>query len=114
MIPDWAYYVLLLFSVLISAVSQIILKKSANQEHKSILKEYLNIKVISAYFIFFVSTVLTMFSYRKVPLSLGPVLEATGYIWVALLGFLFLKEPISKQKWAGIGTILLGILIFNL
>ncbi len=114
MIPDWAYYVLLLFSVLISAVSQIILKKSATQEHQSVLKEYLNIKVISAYFIFFVSTVLTMFSYRKVPLSLGPVLEATGYIWVALLGFLFLKEPINKKKWAGIGVILLGILVFNL
>ena len=114
MIPDWAFYVLLLFSVFISAVSQIILKKSANQTHDRIIKEYLNIKVIGAYFIFFISTVLTMFSFKKVPLSMGPVLEATGYIWVALLGLFWLKEPISKKKWAGIGIILLGILIFNL
>lgn len=111
---DWVYYILLLVSVLISAISQIMLKKSATQEHGSMLKEYLNIKVISAYFIFFISTLLTMFSYRKVPLSMGPVLEATGYIWVAILGLIFLKEPITRKKWTGIGVILLGILIFNL
>ena len=35
-----------------SAVSQILLKQSANQEHESALKEYLNWRVITAYLIF--------------------------------------------------------------
>ena len=47
------FTLLLLLSVFISAVSQILLKKSALEEHKSFIFEYLNFKVILAYFLFF-------------------------------------------------------------
>ena len=43
------YVLLLLFSVFISAVSQILLKKSALERHTSWIREYLNIKVISLF-----------------------------------------------------------------
>ncbi len=108
------YILIFLFSVFISSVSQIILKKSAGKVYESRIKEYLNPPVITAYFIFFASTVLTMYAYRYVPLSLGPVLEATGYLWVSLLGMIFLKEKISRKKWIGLGIIIAGIIIFNL
>ncbi len=108
------FTVLFLFSVFISSVSQILLKKSAGKTHESRIREYLNPPVITAYFIFFVSTLLTMYAYRYVPLSLGPVLESTGYLWVSLLGLLFLKEKISRKKWIGLGMIIAGIIIFNL
>ncbi len=108
------YGILFLFSVFISSVSQILLKKSAGKAYESKIREYLNPPVMIAYFIFFVSTLLTMFAYRYVPLSLGPVLEATGYLWVSLLGWFFLKERISRKKWIGLGIIIIGILFFNL
>ena len=108
------YILLFLFSVLISSVSQIILKKSANVQHESMIKEYLNVRVISAYALFFLSSLLTLFAYRGVPLSMGPVLETTGYIWVTLLGLVFLKEHVNYQKWVGLGLIVVGILVFSL
>ncbi len=108
------FIIVFLFSVFISSVSQILLKKSAGKVYESRIKEYLNPPVITAYFIFFVSTLLTMYAYRYVPLSLGPVLEATGYLWVSLLGMIFLKEKISPKKWIGLGIIIAGIIIFNL
>ena len=55
---------LLLFSVFISAVSQILLKKAAQKHYPNRLKEYLNPWVITAYSIFLLSTVLTMLALR--------------------------------------------------
>ncbi len=108
------YILLFLFSVFISSVSQILLKKSAGTVYENRWKEYMNPRVITAYGIFFLSTLATMWAYKAVPLSLGAVLEATGYLWVTILGILFLKEHVSVKKWIGLGLIILGIVIFSL
>jgi len=107
----WLFVILFLISVFLSSVSQVILKKSANKTHASAIKEYLNVQTIGAYALFFLSTLLTVYSYKGVSLSMGPILETTGYIWVSLLGFLLLKEKISKKKLAGLGLIIVGIII---
>ena len=56
-------------SVLVSSISQVMLKKSANKVYDNALKEYLNPMVITAYGLFFLSTVITVFAYKYVPLS---------------------------------------------
>jgi len=111
---DMMYVAIFLVSVFISSVSQIILKKSANKTYENKLQEYMNFPVITAYGLFFGSSLLTVLAYKGVPLSLGPILEATGYIWVAILGFVFLKEKISKKKILGMAIIIAGIIVFNL
>lgn len=108
------YIIILIASVFISSISQTILKVSANESHGSSWKEYLNFKVIFAYSLFFISSFITVLAYKKIPLSLGPVLEASGYIFVTILGVIFLKEKVGKKKLIGLATILLGIVIFNL
>ena len=105
------FTLLFLVSVFVSSVSQIILKNSANKEHGSAIKEYLNLQIIGAYSLFFLSTLMTVFSYKGVPLSMGPILETTGYIWVSVLGYIFLKEKISKQKLCGLIMIIAGIIL---
>lgn len=108
------YIALFLFSVFISSVSQIMLKTSANKEHTRWIDEYLNPKVIIAYGLFFASSLLTVFAYKYVPLSMGPILEATGYVFVSVLGYFILKEKIGKRKILGLIIIVLGIMIFNM
>ena len=105
---------ILLFSVFISSVSQILLKKAADRTYESSLKEYLNPLVIFAYGMFFCSVILTMLALKNIPLSMQPILESTGYIFVTVMGYFFLKERIGKRKMAGIALILLGILIFSM
>lgn len=109
---EWAYYVLYLFSVLVASLSQVILKKSAMIHYESRIREYLNPYVIGAYFFFFGSALLTTFAYRGVPLTLGPVLESTGYIYVGILGMLILKEKLSRRKIIGNVLIVGGILVY--
>lgn len=108
------YYGLFLFSVFISSFSQILLKQSALENYDIKIKEFLNIKVISAYSIFLISTVLTTIAYKEVPLYLGPVLESTGYIYISILSYFILKESLTKKQLMGNIFIILGILISSL
>lgn len=108
------FMLIFIFGVFISSVSQIFLKKSAEKEYSSWIKEYLNPRVIFAYAVFFAATLCTIIAYKKIPLSLGPILESSGYFFVAVLSYLFLKEKISKKKMLGLAIIIIGIVIYSL
>lgn len=105
---------ILIVSVFIASCSQIILKTSAGEEHKNLWKEYLNIGVMTGYGMMVLSTILTILAFRGLEYKYGPVIESLGYVFVMILGNLFLKEKITKKKLVGNGLILMGILIFNL
>lgn len=105
---------ILIFSTFISSVSQIMLKKSAKKKYESKIKEYLNPLVISAYGLFFLCTLISMYSLKVVPLSMAPLLEATGYIFVGFLSFIFLKEKMTKRQLMGMAVIVIGIIVSNL
>lgn len=102
---------LFLFSVFISSLSQIMLKKSASISYANKWKEYLNIRVILSYGIFFIASFIIILAYRKVPLSVGAMIETTGYLWVAILGRLILKEYVNRRKCLGILIVIVGVLI---
>lgn len=107
------FSLIFLFGVFISSISQIILKKSANKTYTHWIREYLNPRVIFAYIIFFGATLCSVWAYKVIPLSLGPILESSGYIFVAFLSWLFLKEKINKQKLIGLSVIIIGIIIYS-
>ncbi len=108
------YVLLFLLGVVIVSFSQILLKKSAGIRYPNRLREYLNVYVISGYAIAFLASFLTMLAYRRVSLSLGAILMALEYIFVAILSRLFFKEKIGKRKLAGLALIILGAVIFAL
>ena len=92
------YSGVLLLGTFISAVSQVILKKAALKTYPSKVREYLNFPVIFAYSLFLLTTFMCIFAYRVVPLSFGPVLESTSYLYVTVFGVLFFKRcDILKQ-----------------
>lgn len=108
------YAGIMLFSTFVSSVSQVILKKAAGKTYESRIREYLNFPVIFAYSLFFVSTLLTVFAYRVVPMSMGPLLESSSYIYVTIFGVVIFKEKITKQKVFALVLILAGIAVYSL
>lgn len=108
------YIAIFLFSVFVSSCSQVILKKSAKKEYKHVIFEYLNPRVIFSYGLFFVSTLLTMYAYKGVPLTFGSLLESVGYIYILILSALFLKEKITLTKVMGNLFIIAGIFCYAL
>lgn len=107
-----AYAGVLLLSTFIASISQVMLKKSANRQYDSPLKEYLNPLVIFAYVLFVGTTLLSVLAYRGIPLSLGPVLEASGYIYITVFGVIIFKERMTPGKLAALGLIIAGIVIY--
>ena len=101
-------------SVILSSVSQILLKISAGKDHGSFLKEYLNPWVIAGYALMVGATFTTIGAYRGMDYKNGPVIESLGYILVMVLSYLVFKERISKKKLAGYLMILLGVAVFYL
>ena len=108
-----AYAGVLLLSVLISAISQVMLKKSALKTYDDPIKEYLNPLVIFAYVLFVGTTLLSVIAYKGIPLSLGPVLESTAYIYVTLFGVLIFKERMTKGKVGALVLIIAGIVVYS-
>ena len=105
------YIAVWIVSVFISSIAQVMLKMEANREHASKLKEYMNPMVVSAYFIFFLSTFLTMYALKYVPLTYSPIIEPMSYIFVPVIGVLLLKEKISRRRLIGMGIMIAGIVI---
>lgn len=103
-----------LLGVFISAVSQVMLKKSASTEHSSVVREYLNPLVIFAYALFVGSTLLSVIAYRGIPLSMGPILDATGYLWVTLFGVTLFHERLGGRRTLALALIIGGIVVYAL
>lgn len=112
--PIHLYAGLLLLGVFLSAISQVMLKKAALRQYSSKLREYLNPLVIVAYTIFVGTTFLSIYAYKGIPLSMGPVLEATSYIYVTIFGVTIFKEKLNKRKLVGLALIIAGIIIYSL
>lgn len=108
------YSFVLLLGVFISAISQVMLKKSALKKYSNRIQEYLNPMVIMAYVMFVGTTFLSIFAYRGIPLSLGPVLEATSYIYVTIFSVIIFKEKINIKKLIALGLIVFGIVIYSI
>ena len=106
------YSAILILSVFISALSQVLLKKSALKSYASFIREYLNFYVVPAYAIYFLAVFLDLLALRKVPVSFVPVAEASSYIFVLLYGRIFFKETFSKRKILAMILILAGIIVF--
>ena len=75
------YVILLIISVAVASVSQIFLKISASEQHESMIKEYLNIKVIVGYGMMVLSTILTVLAFKGLDYKNGPIIESIGYIF---------------------------------
>ena len=105
---------ILMTGVFIGAVSQVLLKKAAMREYDSPIQEYLNPLVICAYTIFVGTTLLSIIAYRVIPLSMGPILEATSYIYVTFFGVAIFHEKMNWKKGLALGLIVLGIAVYSL
>ena len=108
------YALFALFGVFISGISQVLLKKSAGRQYSSGIREYLNPLVIVAYAMFFGATLLSVYAYKGIPLSMGPILDATGYIYVTIFGITIFHEKLNARRVLALALIILGIVVYSL
>ena len=107
-------YALAFLAVFVAAVSQILLKQSAQTEHKNIIYKFLNWRVLLGYALLFGTTIINVFAYRGVELKVTPMIESTGIIWVTILAVFLLGERPTKRAILSIIVTIVGIIVFSL
>lgn len=88
-------------------------KLSVLIKNEKLIREYINVRVITAYGMFFFSSLLSVLAYKYVPLSFGPILGAAEYVFIAILSRLILKEHINHRKIFGLAVIIAGIVVYS-
>lgn len=111
---DIFYYLLIPVSALITASSQILLKISAQRQHKDFIHEYLNACVIISYAFYFLVVFLNIFIYTKVDYRFSVVLNSLSTVFVAVFSNLILKERFTRRRILGNILIVLGIVCFTI
>lgn len=109
--PKLFYPGVMLAGVLVSAFAQVLLKKSALKQHLSFWSQFLNWRVFTAYSIFVIAIFCSIIAYKEVPLSIGPILASTEYIFIAFLDRVVFKKHASATTLTGLGLIVIGIVI---
>ena len=97
-----------------TAISQVLLKQSANKKYSNPLLEYLNSRVIVAYGILFGVLLLNTWCYTKVDMRFGPVIDTAAYVFVLIFSRVILNEKITQGKLVGNLLIIAGILIYTM
>ena len=108
-------YLFVLIGIFLCSMSQILLKRSANAEHSSMLFEFVNPLVFVAYAVFSTSLLINIWAMRHgLLLKELTVLESLGYVFVPFLSYIILKERITKRAVCATSIIIIGIIIFYL
>lgn len=102
---------IMLLMVFLASCSQVILKKAAMGHYTSKLAYFANVRTVLAYAIFFGTTLVGVYMYRYVSLSLAGAIETAAYVFVPLLDRLVLKTRISRRTLMANLLIITGILL---
>jgi undecaprenyl phosphate-alpha-L-ara4N flippase subunit ArnE len=89
------------------------LKMGANRLTKSIWS-FLNTRLIFGVVLFLASSVLYVAGIKGGQLSVLYPMVSLGYVWGLVWAKIFFNEPLTKQKFAGLGLILLGVFFVGL
>ncbi len=106
------YFIALMFSVIISSFSQVLLKISATKTYGTVFREYFNPYVICGYGMMFIALFLTILAYKGLDFTNVPVMESSGYVLIMVLSYFFFREKFTVRKVLGMMLILGGILVY--
>ena len=76
------FFLVMIFVELLASVSQVLLKKSAQKEYPSRIREYLNVLVIGGYGLLVLSMIIGIFCYKHLGYMGTVVMEPIAYIMV--------------------------------
>lgn len=103
-------YALGLVSACMVATSQVLLKVGANKHgDKYVVRQYLNVYVLTGYLLFFLVTVINVYVFSVLPLKMANILVAVAYVAVLVLSRVFLGELIDRKRLIGVLLIVVGV-----
>jgi drug/metabolite transporter (DMT)-like permease len=114
MSPALLRSMLLVFTAsIVGSFGAVFLKLGAGQLTRSILS-FLNWRLAFGVMLFLGSSVFYALGIKGGQLSVLYPMVSLGYIWTLLWSRLFFQESLTKQKFLGLGLILLGVFLVGM
>jgi uncharacterized membrane protein len=116
---NWSMLLLLLISIIFCAFGALFLKKGSKHFHidfriKGIIAILKNYALVIGIILYGFSTLFFILALRHGELSIVYPLSSLTYVIITFLSVYFLKEKMNGYKLAGIGLIILGVILVNL
>ncbi len=92
----------------------VFLKAGSGALKLSIKSFLLNWKLLAGIFFYLLSSVFFVLGLKKGELTILYPLVSLGYVWTLIWSRIFFHEPLTRTKFIGLGTILLGVVVLNL
>lgn len=110
---EWWAIVLIVLATIIGSVASLFLKIGADnfsfhKNHNLFLK---NLYIVLGFFLYGISAVFGILSYKGGQLSILYPITALGYIWTTILAIYFLKEKMNVYKYIAIILVILGVIV---
>lgn len=110
----YSYYLVAVISVLLTAVSQILLKIGVKQYAQSSVRIYLNFYTFISYSLLVVVTLINLYVFKKLPLKAALIILPSTLLVVSFLSYWLLRERLSQRQAVGAGLVIAGLLVFNI
>jgi multidrug transporter EmrE-like cation transporter len=104
---------LVLFGSVIGSFGAVFLKLGAAELRHGFHRIF-NIRLAAGVFLYLLSSVFFVMGLRHGELSVLYPLVALGYVWTLFWSRLFFQEAFTRQKFMGLGLILLGVLFVGI
>lgn len=108
------FMILMFAGTFFTAISQILLKQSADKKYSHPIFDYINWRVILSYMIFAAVLLVNTYAFTKVEMKYGAVIDTCSYFFVMVLSWLILKEKMTRRKIVGNLLIMSGVFIYTL
>lgn len=107
--------ILLVFAAaFIGSFGAVFLKSGAGRLHRQVRTVLLNWRLAAGIILFLLSSVFFVAGIRKGELTVLYPMVSLGYIFTLVWSRLFFGEPFTRNKFAGLGLIALGIVFLSL
>jgi undecaprenyl phosphate-alpha-L-ara4N flippase subunit ArnE len=105
---------LVLIASFIGSFGAVMLKSGAHRLSGGWQSIVLNYHLAAGVALFLLSSVFYMLGVRQGELTILYPMVSLGYIWTLFWSRLFFREPLTRNKFIGLGLILVGIVFLGL
>lgn len=109
-----SYYLVAIGVVMLTAISQILMKMGARSVSRISWRVYFNGYTLTAYASLLLVTLMNLYVFRQLPLKVMLVLLPSVLLLVMLLSYWLLHERLSRRQIAGALVVMVGLVVFNL
>jgi drug/metabolite transporter (DMT)-like permease len=104
---------LVLLGSFIGSIGMVFLKKASKDLHKGFL-HIISVNSALGVALFVISSVVYLIGIRNGQLSVLYPMVSLSYVWAMFWARLVFNEPLTKQKFAGLGLVLAGVFFLGL